>query len=263
MPHAIWKGSISFGLVNIPVKVYSATKEKAVEFHLLCPNCKVPIEYKRVCPKCGREIKWEEVVKGYKLGERYIPISREELEKIQLKTLKLIEVVEFVDAGEIDPLFIKKNYYLVPQEGGEKAYSLFKEILEVSGKVAIARVVLRGKEHVVVLRPYQKGILMSVLYYRDEIIPIAQFEELKKLVVVREEELALAKMLIEKMSAHFSLGRFKDRYKEAVEKLVEKKMRGEEIEAMEEGEEERKGDILEELKASIKMIEQRRKKEEG
>ncbi len=258
MPHAIWKGSISFGLVNIPVKVYSATKEKSVRFHLLCPYCKTPLQYKRYCPKCKKEIKWEDVVKGYKLGDRYIPLEKSELEKIKLKTLKIIEISEFVDAGQIDSLFIKKNYYLAPAEGGEKAFSLFREVLELTGKVAIGRVVLRGKEYVVAIRPYRKGLVLSVLYYKDEIVPIEQLEELKKLVVVKEQELALAKALIEKMTGDLSLERFKDRYKEEVEKLVEKKIKGEEFEEREEKEKQTEGDVIEQLKATLKALEVRK-----
>ena len=261
MSRAIWKGSISFGLVNIPIKLYSATKERAVKFHLLCPHCKTPLQYKRFCPKCEKEISWEEVIKGYKVGEKYIPLEKEELEKIKLKTLKIIEILEFVDAGQIDPLFIKKNYYLVPQEGGEKAFSLFREVLEITGKLAIGRVVLRGKEYVVAIRPYRKGLVLSILYYKDEVLPVEQLEELKKLVVVKEQELALARALIERMLGEFSLGKYKDRYKEEVEKLVEKKLKGEKVEEKEEDEEYAKGDIIDQLKATLKVLEAKKKEE--
>ncbi len=263
MPRAIWKGSISFGLVNIPVKLYSATKEKSVKFHLLCPYCKTPLRNKRFCPKCEKEISWEEVIKGYKLGDKYIPLEKEELDKIKLKTLKIIEVLEFVDAGQIDPLFVKKNYYLAPAEGGEKAFSLFREVLEITGKIAIGRVVLRGKEYVIAIRPYRKGLVLSVLYYKDEIVPIEQLEELKKLVVVKEQELALARALIEKMLGEFSLEKYKDRYREEVEKLVEKKLKGEKLEEEEKEEEQAKGDVIEQLKATLKALETKKVKKEA
>lgn len=262
MPHAIWKGSISFGLVNIPVKIYSATKEKMLSFHLLHKQCNTPLEYKKWCPECKKEVKWEDVVKGYKLGEEYIPIEKEELEKIKLKTLKLIEIKQFVDIGEIDPLFIKKNYYVVPQEGAEKAYSLFKEALEITGKAAIGRVVLRGKEYVIVLRPYQKGLILSVLYYKDEIIPIKNLEELQKIVVVREDELKLAKALIEKLTSPFEYEKYKDRFREKVEKLIESKAKGISLEEGEEEIEEKPADILEALKVSLKLTEKKKKHSE-
>jgi DNA end-binding protein Ku len=245
--------------VNIPVKLYSATHERVLRFHLLHKECGTPLEYKRWCPKCNKEVAWEDVVKGYKLGEKYIPIEKDELEKIKLKTLKLIEIKEFVDAGQIDPLFVKKNYYIVPQEGAEKAYSLFREVLEISGKVAIGKVVLRGKEYVVAIRPYQKGLILSVLYYKDEILPVKELKELKKIVVVGEEELKLAKALIERMSGEFEFEKYKDRFREKVEKLIESKAQGLIVEEAGEEEEKPAGDILDALKASLKLVEKKKK----
>ena len=261
MGRAIWKGAIAFGLVYIPVKLYSPYKERVVKFHLLCPDCKSQIVYKRWCPKCKKEVEWERIVKGVKIGDTVIPVSKEELEKIKLKSIKTIEITEFIDASQIDPLYIKKNYYIVPEEGAEKAYSLFKEVLELTGKAAIGRVVLRGKEYVVAIRPYRKGLVLSVLYYKSEVVPIENIEELQRLVVVREDELKLAKTIVEKMSSTFEWEKYKDRYREAIEKLLEKKLwKIEEGEEEGEEEEKREGDILEQLKASLKILEAKNKK---
>jgi DNA end-binding protein Ku len=158
MAKAIFSGSISFGLVNIPVKVYPAVKDKRVAFRTLHKECHTPLIHKRWCPTCNREVKLEEVEKGYQLSkDRFVVLTDEELERVQLKTLKVLEIIGFVDAAEIDPLYYDFPYLLEPQEGGEKAYTLLREILSQTGKVAIGRVVMRNKEYVVVLRTIPKG----------------------------------------------------------------------------------------------------------
>jgi DNA end-binding protein Ku len=263
MPRSVWNGSISLGLVNIPVKLYKATKDKVVEFNVLCAKCHSPLEYKRWCPNCKKEVAWEEVVKGYKVSkDKYIVLTKEELESISLKTIKAIEIIEFVDAGQIDPLFVSKNYYIVPQEGGEKAYTLFKQVLELTGKVAIGKVVMRNKEYLVAIRPYQKGMLLSILHYKDEIMPMENLEELEKLVVVKESELKLAKALIEKLSGEFDLEKYSDEYSKALKALIEKKLEGKEIEVKEEEKKEEQVDLLEALKASVQLLEKKKKSKE-
>jgi DNA end-binding protein Ku len=262
LPRALWKGSISLGLVNIPVAIYIAAKDRIIEFHNLCGKCHTPLTYKRWCPHCEREVAWNEIVKGYKISkDKYVVISKKELEAIRLKSTKAIEIVQFIDASQIDPLFMEKNYYLVPQEGGEKAYTLFRNVLEITGKAAIGKVVFRGKQHLVAIRHYKKGLIMTVLHYKDEIIPMEELEALKRMVVIKEAEIRLAKALIEKLSGKFEIEKFKDEYVEAVARLIKKKAAGEKIkEKPIEIEPTPSRDLMKALKASVEAVKKRKKK---
>ncbi|MCD6371437.1 MAG: Ku protein, partial [Candidatus Aenigmarchaeota archaeon] len=169
MAKAIWKGMITFGLVTFPVKMYTAATDRVIEFKTLDKEGH-PIKMKRWCPICNREVSWDEVKKGYPIGrDKYIIIEKSDLERIKLKTEKTIEIVEFVDYAEIDPIYIQKNYYLVPDKGGERAFSLFVEALRLTNKVAIGKVVLRNKEYLIAIRAYKKGLVLHILHYIDEI----------------------------------------------------------------------------------------------
>lgn len=262
MNHSLWNGSISLGLVNIPISIYVSSKDRIVKFHNLCGTCHTPLTYKRWCPKCEKEIAWNDIAKGYKISkDKYVIVDKKDLEALQLKSTKAIEIIQFIDVGQIDPLFIENNYYLIPQEGGEKAYSLFRDVLETTGKAAIGKVVLRAKEHLVAIRQYQKGLIMTILHYKDEIIPMNQIEALKKYVVVKEAELKLAKALIEKLSGEFNIENFKDEYVAAVEDLIKKKIVGQEIveKPLEEVKATQPKDLMEALKASVETVKKRKK----
>ncbi len=260
MPKAVWKGSISFGLVNIPVKVYSAISGKGVSFTMLCSRCGTPIKYKRWCPKCEREVPWNEIEKGVKVSKgKYVTIKKSELERLKLKTTKTIEIVEFVDISQIDPILYQTSYYVVPEETGVKAYSLFVEALRVSGKVAIGKVVMKNKEYIVALRPYKKGIVMHVLHYLGEVRDIEDLEELRGLVTIREEELKLARALIEQLTTkELKLETFKDSYAEAIKKLVKAKLEGKKIEVEREEEAELAKSLMEALKASVESAKKKK-----
>jgi len=252
MPHAILRTSISFGLVNIPVKVYSAIEEGGVHFSLLCGKCHTPLHYKRWCEKCKKEIPWENVVKGYEVTkDRFIPLTKEELEGIRLRSAKTIEIAKFVDRDQIDPIFWGFNYYLVP-DNSAKAYSLFKDVLNISGKVAIGHLVMKNKEHLVAIWSYKKGLVMTDLHYPSEIRNINELEELKHLVVVRDEELRLAQALVAKLKGEFRPKEYKDRYKTAVMKLIKEKIEGKPVKAVKEKVRPTK-DLMAALKASIKV----------
>jgi len=262
LPRALWKGSISLGLVNIPVSLYVSSKDRIIEFHNLCGECHTPLQYKRWCPKCEKEVAWNDIVKGYKISkDKYVVIDKKELEALQLKSTKAIEILKFIDVGQIDPLFIEKNYYLVPQEGGEKAYYLFRDVLAATGKAAIGKVVLRAKEHLVAIRQYKKGLVMTILHYKDEIIPMEQIEALKKYVVIKEAELKLAKALIDKLSGEFKIGEYRDEYVKAVENLIKRKIEGKKIvEKPIEVKPTPKKDLMKALKASVESVKKRKKR---
>lgn len=260
---AIWSGSISFGLVNIPIKIYTATEPKEIEFHNLCPDCHSPLQYKRWCPKCEKEVTWQEVKKGFKISkERWIVLEKEEIEKIKIPSTKTIEIQQFIDVSQIDPIYFEKAYYVVPEETGIKAYSLFVEALRLANKAAIGKVVLKNKEYLVVLRPFKKGLAMHILFYIREIRDIEQLPELQNLVVVSKEELELAKILIGKLTEEeFDISRFKDQYTEALKKLIKAKAEGKELEIkVEEKPVEEAKNLMESLKASVEIVEKKRKK---
>ena len=259
---SIWKGSISFGLVNIPIQVFSATqKEDYTSFNQLCEKGH-KIKYKKWCPVEEREVSWDEIKKGYEVTKNeYVVIEKEDFEGIKLKTNNTIEVKEFIDSEDFDPIFIEKNYYIGPDPGkkktetSSKAYSLLVKILNETNKVAIGKVVLREKEHLVALRAYQRGLVMHQLRYLDEIRPMDEIGNLDSLQNVDSKELSLGKTLVENLTTEkFDPGQYSDTYAKELEKLIEAKSKGQKVISKEEEEEPKETtDILEALKASLKV----------
>lgn len=261
MPRAVFKGSITFGLVSFPIKLYTATEPKQIEFNNLHSLCHTKLEQRRWCPKCKREVPWKEVEKGFKIAkDRWIILSKEEIERVKLPTTKTIEVVYFVDTSQIDPIHYEKSYYVVPTEAGIKPYSLFVEALRIANKAAIGKVVFRNKEHIVALRAFKKGIVMHTLFYKEEIRDINELPELKGLVVIGKEELGLAKALIESLAKHeFKAGEFKDKYTEALKQLIKAKAEGKEFRVREEKRVEEAKSLMKALKASVEIAKKRKR----
>lgn len=259
---SIWKGSISFGLVNIPIQVFSATqREDYTSFNQLCEKGH-KIKYKKWCPVEEREVPWSEIKKGYEITKNnYVVIEKEDIENIKLKTTNTIEVKEFIDSEEFDPIFIEKNYYLGPDPGKKKnetsvkAYSLFVKILNETKKIAIGKVVLREREQLVALRAYQRGFVMHQLKYLDEIRPMDEIGNLDSLQKVDSKELSLGKTLVESLTTEkFDPGQYSDTYAKELEKLIEAKSKGQKVNVKEEEEKpEETTDILEALKASLRV----------
>ena len=259
---SIWKGSISFGLVNIPIQVFSATqKEDYTSFSQLCDKGH-KIKYKKWCPVEEREVPWSEIKKGYEITKNdYVVLEKEETENIKLKTTNTIEVKEFIKSEEFDPIFIEKNYYVGPDPGKKKveaatrAYSLLVKILNETNKVAIGKVVLREKEHLVGLRAYQRGLVMHQLKYLDEIRPMDEIGNLASLQKVDPKELSLGKTLVDNLTAEkFDPGQYSDSYAKELEKLIEAKSKGQKVPIKEvEETPEETTDIIEALKASLKV----------
>ena len=265
----IWKGSISFGLVNIPVQVFVATqKDEFSSFNQLDEKGH-KIKYKKWCPIEEREVPWSEIKKGYEITKNnYVVLEKEDLENIKLKTTHTIEISEFIDSEDFDPLFIEKNYYIGPDAGitkkkkntapsNSKAYSLFVKILNETNKIAIGKVVLRDKEHLVALRSYQRGLIMHQLKYLDEIKPMDEVEGISSSQQpnVEDKELSLGKTLVDNLTnEQFDIGKYSDTYSKELEKLIEAKSKGQKVTI---GEEEEKAEdttnLLEALKASISI----------
>lgn len=252
MPRAIWKGAINFGLVTIPVGMYTATENKTPKFKQLRKTDHSPIRYKRVAESDGEEVPWDDIVKGYEFErDRYVVFTDEELESVHPEGNKLVDVVQFVDESEIDPMLYKSSYYLVPEKTGLKAYRILERALRDKGRVAIAKVSIREKQHLSTLRARDGVIVMETMYWPDEIRE-AEFEELDAQVEIRPEELAMAETLIDNLTRPFAAEEYVDRTREAVEEIAAKKVAGEEVVAAAASPEPTKVvDLLEALKASV------------
>jgi len=247
----MWKGAISFGLVSVPVGLYTATEEKSLHFNQLHDEDFGRIKYQRVCSKCGEMVDFEHIVKGYEYEkDKYVVLSDEDLDAVPVESSKAIDIVQFVDLADIDPIYFQKSYYLVPEETGLKAYTLLRRAMEEDGRVAIAKVAFREKEHLAALRFKDNVFVLETMFWPDE-IRAADFEVLDKKVQIRDQEVQMAKSLIDNLTDAFKPEQFKDEYREALLDIVEKKVSGEEIEVVPEPEPTKVVDLMEALKASV------------
>ena len=247
----IWKGAISFGLVTIPVRVYGATEAKSLRFNQLHEPDGGRIRYKRVCSVDGEEVEYGEIVKGYEYEkDHYVTLTDEELDSLPVASAKAIEIERFVEAEEIDPIYFQKAYYLVPEGTGAKAYHLLREAMADDGKVALAKVAFRDKEHLATLRLRDNVFVLETMYWPDE-IRVPKFDVLDESVELRPQEIRMAKSLIDSLTDAFQPEEFTDEYRAALEELVQKKVQGEEITYTEEAEPSKVVDLMEALKASV------------
>jgi len=263
MARSIWTGAISFGLVTVPVKLYSAVSRKNVRFHQLNGPTGMRIQQKRVDPSTGEEVAYDDIVKGFEIGpDRYVIIEPGELEALDPKKTRTIEIEDFVDLTDIDPIMYDHPYYLAPGAGGAKPYRLLLEAMRESGKVAIAKVVIRQKENLVAIRPMEGDVLgMATMIFADEVIDPDRIDELDaaREVEVNDRELSIAKQLVESLSGEFEAGKYRDTYREEVLALIERKAAGEEIavQPAREEEEEPVPDLMAALKASLDAVRER------
>src|SRR5215217_4703927 len=262
MPRSIWSGAISFGLVNVPVKLFSAVSKKTVRFNQLNKDTGNRIQQKRVDPETGEEVSYEQIVKGYELTkDRYVVITPDELDALDPERTRTIDIEDFVDLDEIDPVYYDHPYYLVPDKGATKAYGLLLGAMKESGKVAIARVVLRSKEQLVAIRPAPGDVLMmETMLFHDEVVPSHDLDELpdSKELKASDRELKMAEQLIDSLSSEFDPSRYKDEYRDKVLELIERKAAGEEIAVQPEAEEPaRVPDLMAALEASLAAVKDR------
>jgi DNA end-binding protein Ku len=258
MPRSIWTGAISFGLVTVPVKLYSAVQRKSVRFHQLSGKSGVRIAQKRVDPTTGDEVAYEDIVKGYEIApDQYVRIEPAELESLDPKKTKTIEITDFVALDEIDPIFYDHPYYLAPAAGGAKPYRLLYEAMQETRRVAIAKVVIRQKENLVAIRPMEGGVLgMSTMIFADEVVPADRLDDLPGDVDATPQEVEMAKLLIDQLAADFEPEKYADTYREEVLALIERKAEGREIAVQPALEEEAKPvpDLMAALKASLDAV---------
>jgi DNA end-binding protein Ku len=259
MPRAIWTGAVGFGLVTVPVKLYSALNRKSVRFHQLSGKTGVRVAQKRVDPQSGEEIPYEEIVKGYEIApERYVVIAPAELETLQPKKSRTIEIEDFVELSQIDPIFYEHPYYLAPGPGGAKPYRLLLEAMQQDGRVAIARFVMRSKEQLVAIRPMGDVLEMATMLFADEILPPERIGEVSELAEVKttKRELDVARQLLDSLAGDFDPSSYRDSYREEVLALIERKAQGEEIAVQPAAEEVTAPapDLMSALKASLEAV---------
>ena len=264
----MWTGAISFGLVTVPVKLYSAINRKTVRFHQLSGKSGVRITQKRVDPQSGEEVPYEDIVKGYEIApDRYVVISPGELETLQPKKTKTIEIEDFVELSEIDPVFYDHSYYLAPGPGGAKPYRLLLEAMRETGKVGIARVVIRSKESLVAIRPIGEVLGMATMIFADEVLPAGSLDEVAEAEEVKttKRELDIAKQLVDSLAGQFDPSRYEDSYRQEVLALIERKAEGKAIAVQPQPEElaAPAPDLMGALKASLEAVRAREAEADG
>jgi DNA end-binding protein Ku len=262
MARAIWSGAISFGLVTIPVKLYSAVDPQDVQFHQFQKNSGQRVRNKRVAEESGREVDYGNIVKGYEVSKgEYVIVTPEELESVEPTRNRTIEIEDFVDLDEIDPIYFEKTYYLAPEKGAgaEKAYSLLREALSKSNRIAIGRFVLRTKEYLAAIRPMGDVLVLETMYFADEIRDAKkEIKELPAKATVSKRELDMAMQLVESQASEWDPRKYEDRYREAVLKLIRAKAKGKDIVVEKQVEPERVADLMEALRQSVESAKQRR-----
>jgi DNA end-binding protein Ku len=254
----MWSGAISFGLVNVPVKLYSAVSRKTVRFNQLNAETGNRIQQKRVDPETGEEVGYDQIVKGYELTkDRYVVITPDELDALDPEKTRTVDIEDFVDLDEIDPVYYDHPYYLVPDKGATKAYGLLLGAMKKANKVAIARVVLRSKEQLVAIRPSGDVLMMETMLFHDEVVPAQDIEDLPegKELKATDRELKMAQQLIDSLSSEFDPTSYRDEYREKVLELIEMKASGQEIAVQPEAPEPAKvPDLMAALEASLAAV---------
>jgi DNA end-binding protein Ku len=236
MARAIWSGTISFGLLNVPVKLYSAVSRKTIRFNELRESDSSRVRHKRVAESDGEEVPYEQIVRGYEISpDRYVVFSRDELEELNPAKTRAIEIQDFVDIGEIDPIYFENPYYLGPAEGAEKAYGLLVKAMESAGKAAIARFVLRNKEHLAAIRPMDGVLTLTTMRFADEVVSPKELEDVlpDSSPRVEKREREMAEKLIDSLAAEFKPEKYRDEYREQLLSLIEQKGAGKEVVAAE------------------------------
>ncbi|HLH14631.1 MAG TPA: Ku protein [Solirubrobacteraceae bacterium] len=264
----MWTGTIGFGMVTVPVKLYSAVDRKTVRFHQLSGKSGVRVAQKRVDPSSGEEVPYEDVVKGFELApDRYVVIEPGEMEALEPKKTKTIEIEEFVDLAQIDPVYYDHPYYLAPGAGGAKPYRLLLDAMRETGKVAIARVVIRSKEQLVAVRPMGEALGMATMLFSDEVLTPERLDEVMEAAEVKttKRELDVAKQLVESLAGNFVPEDFRDTYREEVLALIERKAQGKAIAVQPPPEEvaEPAPDLMSALKASLEAVRAREGDSDG
>lgn len=252
--HTLWKGAISFGLVHVPVKLFTATESHDISMKLLHRQYHSPISYKRTCPECPDDVPWEDIIKGYEYEPgRFVMFEKDELQQLADDASKEIKIVDFVNLADIDPIYYQKTYYMAPGDTGANAYNLLKTALQQSGKIGIANVTLRSKGSLAAIRVIDNCLSMVTMHYPAEIRPVAQVPNLPANTEVNERELTMANMLIEQLSTHFDPTKFEDEYRKRVMDVISQKISGRQVVAAPEPQRANVVNLMEALQASLEQ----------
>ena len=257
----LWKGAISFGLVNIPISMYVATENKDIKFNYLHKECMSPVKYQKFCSRCEKEVKSDEIVRGYEYQKgNYVVINQEDFERIPQENTKTVDILDFVSLSQVDPIYFDKTYYLEPSAGGEKAYSLIVEAMQKTGKIAIAKIYIRTKQSLAAIRVKDNVLIMETIFYPDEIRSPASLSQGLDPGKLHDNEIKMAVSLIENLSTDFDPSRYEDTYRQALWEIIEARIAGQEIVTpIQTAEKGNVVDLMEALKASVKLAEENRK----
>jgi DNA end-binding protein Ku len=255
---SIWRGTISFGLVSVPVRMFTATESKELRFHFLDTKDLQPVGYDKVRKDTGEHVDSEDVVRGFEIEKgRYVPLDDEDLDRLDIELTHSIDICDFVDLDEIDPIYFRKAYYLYPDAGAEKPYRLLVRALEETGKVGIAKVVIRNKEHLACLRPWQGTLLLETMFYADE---VRKPEKLDGKTRVASAEVEMAKSLVENLSSEFKPDKYDDRYRRELLDLLRAKAKGKKLPEPEPEEEAEVVDLMAALRESVERTKRQKKR---
>ena len=257
---SIWKGTISFGLVSVPVRMFTATESRELRFHFLHKRDLQPIGYDKVRKDTGEHVDPGEIVRGFEIEKgRYVELTDEDLDRLDVELTRSIDICDFVSLDEIDPIFFRKAYYLLPEEGSEKPYRLLVRALEETGKVGIAKVVIRNKQHLACLRTWEGTLLLETMYYADE---VRRPERVDGKAELRDAEIEMAKTLVENLSEPFEASKYDDTYRRELLELIRAKAEGQELPEPDAGDEGRVVDLMAALRESVEQT-QRKKQAAG
>jgi len=230
MPRALWKGSISFGLVNIPIELHTAVRNHRPHFRMLHAKDKSPVKFQRVCMRDGHPVAWEDLVKGYEYQKgHFVVVTKDDFEAAALEKTRTVDIIDFVNADEIDDRFFETPYYLVPAKGGERAYALLREAIRESGRIGIAKFILREAQHLAAVEVIEQVIVLSIMRFADELVDVGQFE-LPGEAGIRKPELEMAKALVNSLAAEWNPAKYTDEYRENLMKVIQAKVKGKHIE---------------------------------
>ncbi|OIJ13022.1 Ku protein [Anaerobacillus alkalilacustris] len=250
--HTMWKGSISFGLVHIPIKLFSATENKDIKLRMIHKECNSPIKYERTCPVCEKEVENHEIVKGYEYEPgKFVLLEDDDLEKLEKEQNKSVEIIDFVKLEEIDPIYFNRSYFIGPNDNGQKAYMLLKQAMEQSGKIGIAKITIRSKQHLAVVRVFKNALVLETIYFPDEVRNIEQIPGIPENIELSTKEMDTAIQLIEQLTTTFNPEKYTDDYRTALMDLIQTKITGNEVRTAKEAPQTNVVDLMEALQASI------------